>query len=269
MGFATIFPDRPPLIGMVHLLPLPGAPRYGGDPAAVLERALADARALASAGYDGLLVENYGDVPFFRDAVGPETVAAMAVIVARVAGETGLPVGVNVLRNDARAALAVAVASGARFVRVNVHTGATATDQGVIEGRAAETLRERARLRADVAILADVLVKHGAPIGPSDPALVARDATERGLADALLVTGVATGAPADAGRLKAVRAAVPGTPVLVASGLTPENAPSLLPHADGAIAGTFPKVDGVTEAPVDPARAAALARAFREAYGWK
>ncbi len=262
--FGDLFSTPKPLIGMVHLLPLPGAPHYGGDPREVERRAIEDARALAAAGFDGLIVENYGDVPFLPGQVGPETCAVMTSLVLSVVTATRLPIGVNVLRNDARTALAVANATGARFIRVNVHTGATATDQGVIEGMAHETLRERKRLGADVAILADILVKHGRPLGTSDPALAAKDAVTRGLADALVITGHSTGADTDPALIEAARAAVPGTPVLIGSGLSEHNLVTLGPRADGAIVGTSVKRDGITTEPVDPERAERLAKAWRE-----
>ncbi|MCU0725399.1 MAG: BtpA/SgcQ family protein [Planctomycetes bacterium] len=262
--FRALFPVRRPLIGMVHLGPLPGSPRFGGDFEAALRRARRDAEVLAAAGFDGLLVENYGDAPFLPEAVGPETIAAMALATARVMAAVPLPVGVNVLRNDARAALAVAAVTGARFIRVNVHTGLAATDQGLIAGRAAETLRERARLGAGVAILADVLVKHSRPLYPDEPARAALETAERGLADALVVSGEATGAEPAPDRVRAVREAVPGTPVLLGSGLSAANATALFPLADGAIAGTAVKRGGRTEGPVDPARARRLAAACRE-----
>jgi membrane complex biogenesis BtpA family protein len=258
-----------PLIGVVHLPPLPGAPRHGGGGglAATARSALRDVRVLEEEGFDGVLLENFGDAPFLPGPVGPETVAAMAVLLDRVVAESRVPVGVNVLRNDARAALALCVASGARFFRVNVHTGVTATDQGLIEGKAWETLRERERLGSDAVLMADVLVKHGAPLGPADPdpADAARDAVSRGLADALLVTGAATGAPVDEDVLRAVREAVPGTPVLLASGLDPRNAPRLFPLADGAVVGTSVKRGGVPGGPVDRGRARRLVSACRRA----
>ncbi len=191
----------------------------------------------------------------------------MTRIAGHLVDTTGLPVGINVLRNDAAAALAIAVAVGARMIRVNVHTGATATDQGIICGRAHETLRERARLGAEVAILADVLVKHGEPIGPANPTLAAQDLVERGLADAVLVTGAATGRPVDAERLQTVKAAVPLTPVLIASGLTAASARELLPHADGAIVGTSIKRGGRPGNAVDRSRARRLVQAFADARG--
>jgi len=263
-GFEELFPDKKPLIGMIHLLPLPGSPRYGGDPREVERRAIEDARALAGAGFDGLIVENFGDAPFLPGQVGPETCAVMTSLVLSVVTATRLPVGVNVLRNDALTALAIANATGARFIRVNVHTGATATDQGVIEGRAHETLRERRRLGADVAILADILVKHGRPLGTDDPALAAKDAVHRGLADALVITGHSTGAGTDPALLDAAKSAVPDSPVLIGSGLSEDNVVTLAPRADGAIVGTSVKLGGITTEPVDPECAGRLARAWRE-----
>src|SRR5687768_13732115 len=165
---SQLFAAQRPLIGMVHLLPLPGAPRWGGSMDAVVERALADAAALEAVGLDGLLVENFLDVPFFPDSVPAETLGAVTVCVREVVRASHLPVGVNLLRNDAQGALCVAFATGARFIRVNVHTGLMATDQGLIPGRAHETLRLRSRLGADVAIFADVWVKHATPFPGSE-----------------------------------------------------------------------------------------------------
>ncbi len=259
-----------PVVGMVHLLPLPGAPRWGGSMDAVLARAVADAEALVEGGLDGLLVENFLDAPFYPEAVPPETVAALAVVVGAVvrAAPARLPVGVNVLRNDAAAALGVAVASGARFVRVNVHTGAMLADQGWLHGRAHETLRLRARLGGGggappVAILADVLVKHAVPPAPIDPAQAARDTWERGLADGLIVSGTGTGAPTERERLRTVKQAVPAAPVWIGSGLTPESASGLLPDADGAIVGSYLARDGRAGAGTDPERVRRLMDAVR------
>ena len=254
---AELLGARKPIVGMVHLAPLPGAPRWGGSMAAVLERARADARALADGGVDAILVENFLDAPFYPERVPPETVAAMTVAVAEVARAAPLPVGVNVLRNDVAAALAIAAATGARFVRVNVHTGVMLADQGWLEGRAHETLRLRARLTGagePIAIRADVLVKHAVPPAALDLAQTARDCWHRGLADGLIVTGEGTGAPTDAARIEAVKAAVPEAPVWVGSGLTAESAPRLLALADGAIVGSALAHDGRAGAGIDPER---------------
>lgn len=251
-----------PLIGVVHLAALPGSPRAERDVESVLARASRDAAAWIDGGADGLLVENFGDLPFAPERAGPATTAAMAVIARELVRCFRVPVGVNVLRNDAASALAVAAASGAAFIRVNVHTGAMETDQGILEGRAHETLRYRRELGARVAILADIFVKHAAPLRRSTPGRAAADAVERGLADALLVTGESTGSSADPRRLHEVKLAVPGTPVLVASGITADNAREFR-EADGFVVGTYAKRGGKIANAVDGRRVRALVKALR------
>ncbi len=174
-----------------------------------------------------------------------------------------LAIGVNCLRNDARTALGVAAVAGASFVRINVHTGAMVTDQGVIEGDAATTLRERERLCPDVELLCDVHVKHAAPLAPRPIEVSAEETWGRGRDDALILSGSATGAPVDAEELRRVRERVPGARLLIGSGLTESNAPKLLPLVSGAIVGTWLKEEGRLERPVDPARVRRLRASFR------
>ena len=260
MDLESTFGTRTPVVGMVHLPPLPGAPRFDGDLETVVERAVADAESLSAGGVDGLLVENFGDAPFHPDDVPKHTVAAMTRAATAVTDAADLPVGVNVLRNDAGAALSVAAAVGAAFVRVNIHAGARVTDQGVVEGRAHETLRLRERLDADVGVLADVGVKHSAPLSERSVREELRDVCERGLADAAVVSGPATGEGVGEAALgtaiEAREAVAPETPVLVGSGVTADNAADLLSVADGAIVGTALKEGGETTAPVDEGRVA-------------
>jgi len=255
--------SRPFLIGVVHLLATPGAPRFAGDREAVLRRAVQDARALVSGGCDGLLVENHGDVPFFARRVPPETVAALALALAEVRAEArSIPVGVNVLRNDARSALGLCASTGAEFVRINVHSGAAASDQGLLEGEAAETLRERARLAPGVELWCDVHVKHATPLGAESLAEAAADALGRGLADALIVTGRATGSAPRPGEIAEVRSAAGQATVIVGSGLDEHNAAQLLERAEGAIVGTSLKHGGRLGEPVDEERVARLRERF-------
>ena len=224
------------LIGMVHLGPLPGSPRWDGSMERVVEAALADATALVGGGMDALLVENFGDAPFSPGRVEPATVAAMT---------------------------AVAAAVGARFIRVNVHAGAVLSDQGVIQSDAYATLRDRRLLGADVRIFADAGGKHAVPLAPVDLEQTARDLVHRELADALVVSGPATGEATPPGDLERVRGAVPGVPLLVGSGVTPETAAQLLSLADGLIVGTYVKRDGDVRNPVDRARVEKLVAAAR------
>lgn len=261
MSLERILGSPRALIGMVHLEPLPGSPRWAGSMETVSDAALADARALAGGGVDALLVENFGDVPFSPGRVDPACVAAMAAVATQIQRAVSLPLGINALRSDALSALAVAAAVGARFIRVNVHTGAVVTDQGILASNAHDTLRYRRLLGAPIALLADVQTKHAAPLASVAIEHEARDCVHRGLADGLIVSGEATGLPPKTSDLERVRLAVPGAPLLVGSGASPENAADLLGLADGLIVGTSVKRDGVVTNRVDPDRVRALVRA--------
>ena len=176
------------LIGMVHLPPLPGSPRWDGSMERAIAVALADARALIDNGMDALIIENYGDAPFTAGRVAAATVAAMAVIAHEIRRALpDAPLGVNVLKSDARSALAVATAIGARFIRVNVLAGAVVADQGIVQTDAHDLLRDRRLLGVDVAIFADVQGKHAVPLAPVELEQQARDLAARALADALIV----------------------------------------------------------------------------------
>jgi membrane complex biogenesis BtpA family protein len=253
------------VIGMVHLRALPGSPRWDGDMKGVVRAALEDARALAEGGADAVMVENHGDIPFTAGRVDAATVAGMAVAVAEIRRHVAIPVGVNVLKNDVRSALAVAAGTGARFVRVNVHVGAVAADQGIIQSEAHDSLRYRRLLGVDVAILADVQAKHGLPLAPMPIEQEARDCHARGLADALVVSGTATGEPTPMADLKRVRGAVPEALLLVGSGASPETVAELLAVADAVIVGTSIKRDGRLANPVDVERVRRLVAAARGA----
>ncbi len=252
------------LIGVVHLQPLPGAPGYAGALAPVLKAAARDARAYERGGAHALVVENFGDVPFARSSVGPETVAAMAAAGEAVRAAVKLPFGFNVLRNDARAALALCAVCGGSFVRVNVHTGAMLTDQGLLEGDAFSTLRYRRQLCPEVLLFADVHVKHAVPLGACTLADSARDTLTRGLADALILSGTGTGLAAAVADLQAVRAACPSARVLVGSGVSLENVGDYLPLADGFIVGSSLKRGGAIGNPVSERRVAALAKMLND-----
>jgi len=242
-------------------LALPGSPLWKGNLADVKNRTLKDALALAKNGIDGIIVENYGDKPFFPDRVEPHTIAAMALIAESIKKEIGdIPLGVNVLRNDSKSALAIASVVGADFIRVNVHTGAMLTDQGIVEGKAYETLRYRSLLQSDVKIFADVFVKHASPLGNFDLETSAKDTYYRGMADALIITGRGTGEETNLEDVKKVKATVPEAFVFVGSGVNEKNIAEILVYADGVIIGTALKKDGRTENEVDEQRVKELVR---------
>lgn len=251
----------PELIGMVHLGPLPGAPGFRGDFAAVVDAAVSDATILARAGFDALMVENFGDAPFFADSVPRVTIASMTRAVGEVVDAVDIPVGVNVLRNDALSSLSVAAATGATMIRVNVLSGTMYTDQGAIEGRAAEVARLRAQVCPSVLILADVFVKHATPPPGLTLVQATRDLAARSGADALVVSGGGTGDAVDMSDARVVKKTAPGMPLVIGSGASSANLAELFSVADAAIVGTSIKVDGITTNPVDPERAAAFVAA--------
>ncbi len=231
--------------------------------------AVRDARALADSGFSHIMIENFGDAPFFRGAVPAVTVSAMTacVLAVRDAVPRAL-LGVNVLRNDGESALSIAHVTGAAYIRVNVLAGARVTDQGIIQGESATLLRRRRELGADaVAVWADVDVKHSAPLAPYPLEQEVKDVTERALAAAVLVTGEGTGHGVDAQKLARVKGAAGGVPVLVASGATLETLRALAEHADGVIVGSALRLDGKAGGPIDTARAKAFAKAFSAAFG--
>ncbi|KAM3113598.1 photosystem I biogenesis protein BtpA [Phormidesmis sp. 146-33] len=263
MDLKQVFKTPNPIIGVVHLLPLPTSPRWGGNLKAVFDRAEQEATALAAGGVDGIIVENFFDAPFPKDQVDPAVVSAMTLVIHRLQGMVTLPIGVNVLRNDARSAIAIASCVEAHFIRVNVWTGIMATDQGLIEGRAHELLRYRRELGSDVKILADVLVKHARPLGSPNLTTAVQDTIERGLADAVILSGWATGSPPSLEDLELASAAASGTPVLIGSGADWENIPTLMQAADGVIVSSSLKRQGKREQAIDPIRVSRFVEATR------
>ena len=231
----------------------------------VIERAVADATTLAESGFPAVMIENYGDLPFFPDTVPSETVAAMTVATRAVAETTALPFGINVLRNDVSSALAVAAATGGAFVRVNVLTGLMYTDQGPLVGKAADALRKRSTLAPEVEIWADVMVKHAAAPAGIDTRQAAADTVERGLADAVIISGSGTGVEPDLHEATVVRAAIPPeTRLVVGSGADVDNLPKLVDLADAIIVGSSLKIDRKVENPVDPDRAAHFVKTAKD-----
>lgn len=249
-----IFDNHKPIIGVVHLLPLPGSPRWDGQIEPICLRAEQEAMALATGGVDGIIIENFFDAPFSKEHLDPAAVSAFTVAVKRVMALCHLPIGINCLRNDGISALAIAAATGAQFVRINVYLGAMLTDQGIIEGKAHELLLYRKSLQAQktIKIFADVLVKHAYPLANNvDIVLAAEEILHRGLADALIVTGSKTGSPPQLSDLRKIRQAIPDCSLIAGSGCSKDNVMELLDIADGVIVASSLKQEGLMEQPID------------------
>lgn len=253
MDFNRLFSNPKPIIACIHLMPLPGSPNYDGSIQKIYDIALSETLIYYNAGVDGLIVENFRDVPFYPSQLPPETIATMASVTREIVNLFKGPVGVNALRNDASAAMSIATATNAAFIRVNVHTGAAVTDQGIIEGKAHETLRLKAALKSNALIFADVAVKHASPMGNREIDLETKDLTERGLANAIIVSGTRTGGAADTNELKIVRKNT-HLPILLGSGVTMSNFENYYSLADGFIVGSTFKQDGKASNTVEKER---------------
>lgn len=264
MDLNQLFKTPNPIIGVVHLLPLPTSPGWGGNLQAVIDRAEQEATALSSGGVDGMIVENFFDAPFAKNQVDPAVVSAMTVVVERLMNLVSVPIGINVLRNDAQSALAIATIVKAQFIRVNVLTGVMATDQGLIEGQAHHLLRYRRELGSDVKIFADVLVKHARPLSTPNLTVAVLDTIERGMADAIILSGWATGSPPDLQDLELATAAAAGSPVLIGSGANCENISTLMSAADGVIVSSSLKRHNRRDQPIDPLRVSQFVEAARQ-----
>jgi uncharacterized protein len=264
VNLQQIFNTTQPIIGVVHLLPLPTSARWGGSLSAIVDRAEQEAVALVSGGVDAIVVENFFDAPFPKSRVDPAVVSAMTTIVTRLRELVSIPIGINVLRNDSLSAMAIASCTGAAFIRVNVLSGVMATDQGTIEGCAYELLRYRRELGSDVKILADVLVKHAQPLSSSDLTTAVKETIERGLADAVIISGLATGHPPTLEDLKLARAAAGGTPIIIGSGANFTNIGGLIQFADGVIVSSSLKRQGKIENSIDPIRVSQFVETIRQ-----
>lgn len=258
------------IIGVIHVPAMPSDPKHtGGGFEATIAHAMRDVDALVTGGVQGIIIENYGSTPFRKggkeDPIAPHAVACLTRVAMHAREVFSGHVGINCLRNDAASAMGIAAACGLDFVRVNIHVGAYVTDQGLIEGEAERTLRYRHNLGAqDVSILADVLVKHAQPVAPVLVSEVTEDNVRRGLADGIIVTGLATGKPVDLEQLSDAREAAGDVPVFIGSGLTPRLLNPLGMYADGAIVGTYVKEGGQVNSPVDVDRVREMVEAAEQ-----
>jgi len=251
----SIFPRPKPVIGMIHVGALPGTPAHTLSVRELIDLAVREAQLYRAGGVDGIAIENMHDVPYLRGGVGPEIVAAMALIGQAVKAESGLPVGIQILAGANIEAMAVAHAAGLDFMRAEGYVFAHVADEGIIESSAAKLLRYRKQIGAErVQVWADVKKKHSAHALTADISLGATAETVAFLrGEAVIVTGNVTGDPPKTADVLEAKSHCP-LPVILGSGITADNLAEFYPHADGFIIGTYFKVDGRWTNTVDPAR---------------
>lgn len=259
-----LFKTQKPIVGVIHVGALPGTPAAALGIDELTALAVREAAAYRDGGVDGLMVENMHDVPYLRGGVGPEVVAAMAVVARAVKAEARLPVGVQILAGANVEALAVAHAAGLDYVRVEAFAFAHVADEGLIQSSAAELLRFRRKIGADgVRVWADVKKKHSAHAITADVSLGETcAAVEFMRADAVIISGNATGQPPRAADVEEAQSHC-RIPVLLGSGVTPENVAEFYEAADGFIVGSSLKEDGIWSNTVEPARVRSLVEAVR------
>ena len=253
------FSQPPALIGMVHVRALPGSPFYGNYLPAVFETAVAEAKLLAEAGFDGIMIENMHDIPYLNREVGPEITAMMTAVAVAIKREVDLPMGVQVLAGANQEALAVALAAGLQWIRaegfVFGHTG----DEGYMDAQAGTLLRYRRMIRAEkVQVWTDIKKKHSSHAVTGDVGIVeTAKAASFFASQGLVITGASTGTEADAEELAAVKYAV-DLPVIIGSGITVNNLERYWGLADAFIVGSSLKEEGDWRKPMDPMRCRAL-----------
>jgi len=256
-----LFKTNFPIIGVVHLLPLPGSPGFKGSIKEIMGRALSDVEALLEGGVDGIIVENFGDAPFPKNHIPDESLSLFSIIaheIRKILPED-FPLGINVLRNCTTQAVILAYNVNANFIRINIPVGAFLTPSGIIESQIREAALKRKELGAEkIYFFEDVMVKHAWPI--TDEKEIegwVKETEERGLADVLIVSGRHTGEEVDVEHLKRVKT-FSRKPVIIGSGLNEKNVEILIGYADGAIVGTFFEKDMIPGNPVEQWKVARL-----------
>lgn len=257
--FTQVFAANKPVIGMVHVMALPGTPGYGGSMDAVIAKAIEDASLYCKAGVNAIAIENMHDVPYLRGSVGPEITAAMSAVAAEAKRASHRPCGIQVLAGANKEALAAALAAGCDFIRAEGFVFAHVADEGMIESCAGEFMRYRKQIGAEhILVFTDIKKKHSSHAVTADISIAeTARAAQFFRSNGVIVTGTETGVPAVIEEVTAVRTAVK-IPVLIGSGVTIDNVDQYLPYADALIVGSYFKKDGYWANDVDYDRTAAF-----------
>ena len=244
MKLSNNFNSQKPVIGVVHLLPLPGTPKYAGDLNAIIERALKEVDIFKQGGVDGIIIENFNDVPFLKDKITKAQFGLMASVITLARKETDLPLGVNVHFNDWEAEIALAYSCRAQFVRIEAYIDTVVTASGIVEPCCAEVTRYRKLLGSNqpIEIWADIHPKYSTNLIPSSLQESAKLA-QYALADSIIVTGETTGVETPLTDLENVKKVV-DIPILAGSGTNLQNVRETLEIADGVIVGSAFKEGG-------------------------
>ena len=251
------------IYGVVHLKSLPGSPSNKFSIDEIIKSAQEDVKSLINGGVDGIIIENFGDTPFVKDNISKRTLASFTTVVENLTIEGEIKVGINVLRNDGIAALAIAEATKSQFVRINVLNNTMFTDQGIIEGDAHEVNQMKSNLNNYIEIFADVFVKHAVPAPGSKIENHAEELIKRAGADVVIVTGDGTGHEINIEDLQKVRNIVPSGKLAIGSGVTSNNVDAYKELADILIVGTSFKFDNDVSEKVDPNKVEELVRKIK------
>jgi len=237
------------IIGMVHLLPLPGSPRYNGDLDAVYDAAIKDLKALEKGGAGAVIIENFGDVPYAAENELINKIA-FATMVARLRNQTSLPVGINYQFNDVETEWAVAYSCDVDFIRCEVFAENRIGPNGLFIAAGPRLMRLKAHYNKDVMILADANVKHTFALAEQPLDFTIESLIEGG-ADGVIVTGITTGVNPSVEDVQLVKKHAKDLPVFLGSGINEKNVNEYLPYISGAIVGSSLKKDHIVENPVD------------------
>ncbi len=242
-----------PLIGMVHLYP------FSSDD--IFEGGVQDAITLENSGFDAVLIENYHDTPYPKCRIEDTRFLLLSSVVNKIVSKVNIPCGVNILRNACVQALIIATINRGSFIRCNIYEGAYVTDQGIIESAADEVQQKMRELISNVKIFADVHVKHATPLGDFTLEEAATNVLNREGADAVILSGRATGRLIELSKLKNFVRSTKIKPIL-GSGLTSKNLSEVFPYISGAIVGSSIKVTDISS-PIDSKKAEALAKDWK------
>jgi membrane complex biogenesis BtpA family protein len=259
--YERVFGNTKPIIGMVHLKPLPSSPDYAGSIEEIYRAAEADLKALIAGGANAVIIENFGDIPYapHNDLIA---VTAISSIATRLRALTDMPMGINIQFNDYPAEWAVAYCTNMDFIRVECFAESRVGPNGEFRACGPDLMRLKGRFPKDIALLCDVQVKHTFPL-VDQPVDFTIESIVEGGGDALICTGITTGKSPDISDVEEMKRMSDGLPVIVGSGVNARTIRDFMKVADGAIIGSSFKKDGKVLNPIEEKRVAEVMSQLR------